>query len=90
MSKITQTEYLEILLNDCGFGNRVKRNDFIGLRVGRKIRFLDDLTSRERSILIDTLKARKKDEKRGRDPFTEKYDADDVETGMGWEGNEDE
>jgi len=58
---ITQDDYLDILFNDCGFGDRRRRNDFIGQRVGRPVRFLDELTTKEKSALIDELKARKQE-----------------------------
>jgi hypothetical protein len=56
---MTQSEYLEILLSDCGFDTRAKRNDFLTLRVGRTVKFLDDMNSYEKHQMIELLKERK-------------------------------
>lgn len=53
---MTQNEYLEILFNEVGIDTVTKRNDFISIRLDRKIRFLDDLTTKEKSRFIDELK----------------------------------
>ena len=55
-------EFLEILLNDCGFGTRLQRNSYLSLRVGREIRYLDDLTAAEASRFIDILKEQRDEE----------------------------
>jgi len=57
---MTQNEYLEILLNDCGFDTRAKRNDFVSLCIGRRISYLDDMKLYEKSQMIDLLKERNK------------------------------
>jgi hypothetical protein len=49
-------EYLEILFNDCCFIDRIQRNVWISLEIGRRIKFLDELTQAEASILIKKLK----------------------------------
>jgi hypothetical protein len=56
---VTQNEYLEILFQDCGIDTRARRNDFYTVRVGREIKYLDDLQSHEKSLLINELKDRK-------------------------------
>lgn len=65
-STTKQQDYIEILRNDVGIDTIVKRNDFISLRVGRPIRFLDELTMSEASAIIVALKA-KKEENQQRD-----------------------
>lgn len=53
---MTQNEYLEILFQDCGIDTRAKRNDWIDLRVYHKVQYLDDLSTAEKSMLIEMLK----------------------------------
>lgn len=53
---MTQEEYLEILFADVGIDTRAKRNDWINIRVYRKISYLDELSTAEKSMLIDLLK----------------------------------
>lgn len=56
-----QQRYLEILLNDCGFGERVQRNAYLSGELDRDIRFLDNLTLYESSKMIGLLKGMKGD-----------------------------
>jgi len=58
----SQINFLEILLNDCGFGSRLQRMDFVSTESDREIKFLDELTAFEASTLIDTLTKRRKEE----------------------------
>lgn len=51
-----QIEYLEILLNDCGYDTRAQRNGFLSDRAGREIKFLDEITKAEASAMISELK----------------------------------
>lgn len=51
-----QLDYLEILLNDAGYGTRARRKDWIGNRVHREVKFLDELSRMEASKLIEELK----------------------------------
>lgn len=53
---MTQEEYLEILFADVGIDTRAKRNDWINIRVYRKISYLDELSTAEKSMLIGMLK----------------------------------
>jgi hypothetical protein len=61
MGKITQNEYIEILCQDVGIDTRLKRNDWISLRVYHKISHLDDLSKAEKSMIIDLLLEKKKE-----------------------------
>ena len=54
---IDQFQYVRILFADLGF-SLLQQRDFLALRFGGR-RYLDDLTSAERSMLIDDLKDRK-------------------------------
>lgn len=69
---MTQLEYLEVLLNDCGFNSRVKRNDYLSRLFGKDVKYLDQLTSGQRSGLVNKLKEmkaqNKPDIKDDRDP----------------------
>lgn len=65
---MTQAEYIEILLNDCGIDTRKARNAYLSSLFGRRIEYLDDLddsrapygmTSVERSRAIEALKDKK-------------------------------
>lgn len=56
MSTQAQRDYLDILLNDAGYSNRLARNDFVSLRAGRTIGYLDQLTTKEASEIISELK----------------------------------
>lgn len=55
-----QIRYIEILANDIRL-NRIQRNDFVSLRVGRNIKYLDELTKLEASTIIAALKAKKEE-----------------------------
>jgi hypothetical protein len=55
----TQQQYLEILLNDMGYADRKQRNGYLSRMVGRAVRYLDDLSTSEKSKLIHVLKAQK-------------------------------
>jgi hypothetical protein len=50
-----QRDYLEILLNDAGYGQRARRNDWLSLRTHRNIHYLDELTKVECMRLISEL-----------------------------------
>jgi hypothetical protein len=65
---MTQAEYIEILLNDCGIDTIKGRNAYLSSVFLREVKYLDDLhveraphglTSAERSSLIEILKAKK-------------------------------
>lgn len=58
---MTQTTYIEILLNDVGFGERFRRNAYLSDLVGRDIHFIDELTTKEKSLVISELKKLKED-----------------------------
>lgn len=66
-----QKEYLEILLNDCGFLERRVRNHFLTQEVGREIRYLDSLTKTEATRLISDLKDRRDDSRPRKDAESE-------------------
>lgn len=51
-----QQNFLQILLNDCGFGTRDARNVWLSFETSRPIRFIDDLTKEEGRRLIEKLK----------------------------------
>jgi hypothetical protein len=51
-----QNTYLEILFQDVGIDTRAKRNDWISVRVLRKISNLDELSKAEKHMLINMLK----------------------------------
>jgi hypothetical protein len=51
-----QNTYLEILFQDVGIDTRAKRNDWIFLRVLRKVSNLDELSKAEKHMLINLLK----------------------------------
>ena len=51
-----QRDYLEILLNQRGYSERVQRNAWLSAETGKDIHYLDDLTKSEASRLIDLLK----------------------------------
>lgn len=72
-----QQEYLEILLNDCGFSTRVQRNSYLGSETGREITFLDDLTIGEAAKIIGILKARRDASKPRGHGFNEEYEEDE-------------
>lgn len=50
-----QVEFLETLLNDCGFGTRDQRNLYLSQETAREIKFVDELTFEEARGLIDKL-----------------------------------
>jgi hypothetical protein len=64
MATRAQISFLEILLNDCGFGVRSTRNAFVSAECDRDIRFLDELTLGEASQLISDLKRRREENKK--------------------------
>ena len=51
-----QRDYLEILLNQRGYSERVQRNAWLSAETGKEINYLDELTKSEASRLIDLLK----------------------------------
>ena len=53
---MTQTAYLEVLLNDTGYDTRPRRNDFLSAQLHRTIRDLDELRISEASKMIGLLK----------------------------------
>jgi hypothetical protein len=53
---VTQEEYISILFDDCGF-NAAQRKDYLLTRFKRP--FADELNWREKSQVIEDLKARK-------------------------------
>lgn len=55
------SNYLQILLNDCGYGNIAARKVLLSEVAERAITFIDDLTYDEAHKLIETLKAQKED-----------------------------
>lgn len=63
-----QINYIEILSNDVGLDTRAKRNDFISIRVGREIKFLDELTKIEASQIIVELRTKKENQQRDKNP----------------------
>jgi hypothetical protein len=55
-------KYLEILLNDCGFGTRICRNEYLSNRTGYEIHYLDEITFDEAKSMISELKEQRKRE----------------------------
>lgn len=55
-----QREYLEILLNDCGYTTRARRNAFLSGQVERDVTYIYELTVIEASACIDELKDQKR------------------------------
>lgn len=55
-----QINYIESLSTDCLLTTRIQRNDWISARVGREIKFLDELSLTEASKIIDQLRQLKK------------------------------
>lgn len=53
------SNYIAILLNDCGFGDRRNRNAYLSRIAARNIVFIDELTFDEGQHLIDNLEARR-------------------------------
>ena len=73
---MTQAEYIEILLNDCGIDTRKTRNAWLSSVIGREVKYLDEYhvekapfgtTSGERSLIINTLKDKKAEFRRDED-----------------------
>ena len=58
MATEKQIEFIESLAVDCSF-NRRQRNDYISTHIGREIKFLDELTTKEASFAIDLLKSKR-------------------------------
>lgn len=56
---VRQYEYIEVLLNDCGYGNRLIRNTYLSDKVGREIHFITDLTLSEASSIIERLRSQR-------------------------------
>lgn len=56
---MTQEQYIAILFDDCGFSSAVDRKNFIYRRFQRN--YPDELTTKEKSQLIDSLKEIKAD-----------------------------
>jgi hypothetical protein len=54
---MTQTEYIAILFNDCGYDTAAQRKGWLQKRFG--VSFADELDSRQRSIAIESLKDEK-------------------------------
>ena len=50
-----QISYLEDLLTGRGFDTRLKRNDWMSNRAGREVKYLEELTVKEASELIEEL-----------------------------------
>lgn len=61
-----QVNYLQILFNDLGFGERAQRNAFLSRRFERDIVWVDSLTFAEAHTLIEELKAKKVEQRGGR------------------------
>lgn len=51
-----QTDHLDQLFIDAGYGTRLRRNDWLGNRLGRPVKWLDEMTRTEASKMIDLLK----------------------------------
>lgn len=68
-----QLDYIEILFNDCGFGTRQARLDYLHRR-GIDVNYFDELTMSQASGLIADLKRRKQQGSK-----TERDDRDDDE-----------
>jgi|HubBroStandDraft_1064217.scaffolds.fasta_scaffold1102389_2 hypothetical protein len=65
---MTQAEYIEILLNDCGIDTRKTRNAYLTSIIGREVQYLDNwhpiwapfgLRPDEKSTIIEALKDKK-------------------------------
>jgi len=56
MATLKQIEYAEILLNEAGIDTTVARKTFLESRFGKGKCFLDDLSTKEASLLISELK----------------------------------
>ena len=79
---MTQSEYIEILLNDCGIDTTKKRNAWLTSMLGRDIKYLDTwhpntaphgMIADEKSIAINALK----DMKAALSPRGKRYGDDD-------------
>lgn len=53
---LPQINYLTTLLIDCGFVDREQRNGYLTKRVGRQIKYIDELHLSEASLCINLLK----------------------------------
>jgi hypothetical protein len=56
---MTQEEYIAILFHDCGYETSSQRKAWIHLRFGSPYNFADDLTTGQKSMAIEWLKAEK-------------------------------
>lgn len=56
-SKMTQEEFIAILLGDCGYDTVAQRKGWLQLRF--QVNFLDELTIAQKSKAIDFLRAEK-------------------------------
>jgi len=54
-----QLDYLDILFIDTGYSTRVRRNDWLGNRLGRPVKWLDQMTRGEASKMIELLEEEK-------------------------------
>lgn len=54
---MTQTEYIALLFNDCGYDTVAQRKAWLQKRFGKS--FADELGSRERSLAMTELKDQK-------------------------------
>ncbi len=55
LPKVTQEEFIEILCGDLMF-TRAQRNFYMSEAAGRKVKYIDELSTQEKSALIDELK----------------------------------
>lgn len=57
---MTQTEYIAILFEDCGYDTAAQRKGWLRRRF--EVNFADELDSRQRSMAIEELKEEKSDQ----------------------------
>ena len=50
-----QVKLLEVLFIDACYSTRVRRNDWLSNRLGRPVKYLDDMSRQEASRMIETL-----------------------------------
>jgi len=56
---MTQDEYIRILFSDCGYDTKKRQLSFVSSHLNKDISNIDELSVREKSILITTLKDQK-------------------------------
>lgn len=74
-TKVTpkMSNYLTILLTDCGFTTLLQRNSYLSRIANREIKFIDQLTFDEGQKLIDKLEERRDDQYDPREEDDDEY-----------------